>query len=86
MTSKELGQQPAFPIPYPKGEWPPDEILPIMQRCQGMTVRMELAKAAMTGILSNPALPEEQQSYLVVGELAVQQADALLDALAKEAT
>lgn len=65
--ARQIGDQPAKPGPMTFG--------------MGMTVRMELAKAAMQGLLSNP---ECQNTFGGVAADAFKQADAMLEALAKK--
>ena len=83
MNAKELGAQQVGVIPYPTGEWPPEEAIRIMKHCAGLIKREIAAFMAMQGILAMPA----RDDGLSFGEMAcdaVRCADALLAALAKE--
>ena len=93
MTAKELGEQPA---------WPMDEIDPsqghydgryeVKRQFPGLTIRMWLAGRAMQGLRSNANYCDvignqrKWESGAGIAAQAVADADALLDALAKEQT
>lgn len=73
--AKFLGKEQAFPFIIPSGQpevnW-------------GMSYRQWLVGLAMQGLLTDPAKYESSEAS--VAEYAVRQADAILEALAKEGT
>lgn len=87
MTAKELGSQSAYARPF---GYKPDPTNPQYSSPQlGMSIRQAFAMAAMQGIKSNtdllricsdvPGMKQQQ----AVAKMAVQDADALLEELAK---
>lgn len=74
--AKKLGNESAYPrLLPPQGQWTEYEF--------GLTKREEFAKAAMQGMCGNEG-EYANASYERAAERSVTQADALLEALAKE--
>ena len=85
MTGKELGQQSAYPSKPPAVSLLPGGIAKVWP--EGMTLRQHYAGLAMQGLLAseNAGDSDSQRTPTALAGMAVEQADELLNELAKEA-
>lgn len=72
--STQLGSEPAYPCDGPNCV------------AYGLTIRQEFAKAAMQGLLANPQEEAWHSTAERIARIAIEHADALLAALAKQDT
>lgn len=76
---------PAFPRPLPKGEWPLDQVLGIIERHAGMSLRDYFAAKIMATLMSGAVLPtkaDRDEHLPHAAQVAYEVADAMLVARA----